>query len=213
MKEIKNSNNEINYLLYLPKNVEENMPVLLYLHGIGERGINLEDVKKFGMPKYLNDIEIPYIIICPQCLQNNFWDYHLREVEIVLSDVIEKYNADKDNVCILGSSMGAFASWNYIMQRPNLFTSLISVAGGAMLPIGSNVELIKDKNILIYHGDSDDIISCEKSIEIYNALKNKNAKNVELKIIKNDNHYLSTHAFEDPYLYEWLDNNLRKKQE
>ena len=77
-----------------------------------------------------------------------------------------------------------------------------------MLPIENTLSKIKDKAILIYHGDKDDVIDVSKSIEAYNKLKSIEAKNIELKIIENDNHFLTSHAFKDKYLYEWLERNI-----
>ena len=60
----------------------------------------------------------------------------------------------------------------------------------------------------MYHGSADDIIDVNESIRAYNKLKNIDAKNIELKIVENDNHFLTSHAFKDKYLYEWLRNNI-----
>ena len=197
----------LGYYVYFPKDVKENMPVLVYLHGIGERGDNLDNVEKYALPKYMNRFDIPYIVIAPQCQESNFWDYHLRDVEKILKIEYDKFKFDKKNIFILGSSMGAYGAWNYLMQRPNLFKGIISVAGGIMLPINQVMLPLKEKAILIYHGDNDDVIDLNQSIMAYNKLKDIGATNIELKIIKGDNHYLTSHAFKDKYLYEWLNKN------
>ena len=198
------------YYLYTPNKQKQNLPVLLFLHGIGERGNNLSDIEKYALPKYLKQgLELPYIMIAPQCSKNNFWDYHLRDIEKILEIERKKLNFDKNNIFVLGSSMGAYGAWNYIIQRPNIFKGIISVAGGIMLQIKENLEKIKDKSILIYHGDNDDIIDVNQSIETYNKLKSIGATNIKLKIIKGDNHYLTSHAFKDRYLYEWLLKNTK----
>lgn len=198
-----------NYYIYYPSIVKENMPVLVFLHGIGERGNNLTDIEKYALPKYMNKFDIPYIVIAPQCHENNFWDYHLRDVEKVLEIEYKKFRFDKNNIFILGSSMGAYGSWNYLLQRPNLFKGIISVAGGIMLPIDQVLLPIKEKAILIYHGDNDNVINLSQSITAYNKLKDIGATNIELRIVKGDNHYLTSHAFKDEYLYEWLKKNTK----
>lgn len=198
----------INYIVYAPETKESDLPLLLFLHGIGERGNKVEDVEKYAMPKYMNKFNIPYIVVAPQCTNNNFWDYHLRDVEKILEEVYKEYKYDKNRVCILGSSMGAFGAWNYIMSRPELFKGIVSVSGGIMLPINQTLSQVKDKAILIYHGNNDDVIDVNESIQAYNKLKNIDSKNIELKIIENDNHFLTSHAFKDKYLYEWLEKNI-----
>ena len=200
------------YYVYHPSVIKENMPVLVFLHGIGERGDNLSDIEKYALPKYMNKFDIPYIVIAPQCHNNNFWDYHLRNVEKVLEVEYKRLEFDKNNVFILGSSMGAYGAWNYIIQRPNLFKRIISVAGGIMLSIDQVLLPLKEKAILIYHGDNDDVIDVNKSITAYNKLKDIGATNIELKIIKGDNHYLTSHAFKDKYIYEWLEKNIKGEQ-
>ncbi len=198
----------INYIVYSQDKKDDNLPLLLFLHGIGERGNKVEDVEKYALPKYMNNFDIPYIVVASQCTDNNFWDYHLRDVEKILEEVYKEYKYDKNRVCILGSSMGAFGAWNYIMSRPELFKGIVSVSGGIMLPINQTLLPLKDKSILIYHGNADDVIDVNESIQAYDKLKSIDSKNIELKIIENDNHFLTSHAFKDKYLYEWLEKNI-----
>lgn len=208
-KYIRVNSDRFNYYVYFPSVVQENMPVLVYLHGIGERGNELSNIEKYALPKYMNKFEIPYIVIAPQCYNNNFWDYHLRDVEKVIEKEYKIFQFDKKNIFILGSSMGAYGAWNYLIQRPLLFKGIVSVSGGIMLPIEQNLELIKDKSILIYHGDNDNIVDVSESLEAYNKLKKIGATNLELKIMKGENHYLTSHAFKDEYLYKWLEKNIK----
>ena len=207
-KKITSNNTFFKYYVYYPSIIKENMPVLVYLHGIGERGNKLIDIEKYALPKYMNRLEIPYIVIAPQCHNDNFWDYHLRDVEKVIDREYKNFKFDKKNIFILGSSMGAYGAWNYLIQRPQLFKGIISVSGGIMLPIEQNLQLIKNKPILIYHGDKDDVVDVSESTSIYNKLVSMGANNIELKVIKNDNHFLTSHAFKDNYIYEWLDKNI-----
>ena len=82
----------INYIVYAPEAKESDLPLLLFLHGIGERGNKVEDVEKYALPKYMNNFDIPYIVVAPQCTDNNFWDYHLRDVEKILEEVYKDRN-------------------------------------------------------------------------------------------------------------------------
>ena len=207
-KYIKCGKDKLEFMVYTSEKISQNMPVLLFLHGIGERGNNLELIEKYALPKYLNRMDIPYVVIAPQCLEGNFWDYHLRDIEQILEEEYKIYHYDKNRVCILGCSMGAYGAWNYIIQRPNLFKGIVAVAGGIMLPVKQNLLLIKDKPILLYHGDKDDVVDISESENAYNKLKEIGANNIELKIVKDDNHFLCSHAFKDKYLFEWLERNI-----
>lgn len=201
-------NKKFKYYIYTPNEIKENLPMLLFLHGIGERGTNLRDVEKYALPKYLINMDIPFIVIVPQCLDNNFWSYHLRDVEKILDIEHKRLKYNKERVCILGSSMGAFGAWNYIIQRPKLFKGIISASGGIMLPIDQNLELIKDKRILVCHGDKDDIVDVSESLSAYEKLIEYGAKNIELKIVKGANHFLCSRIFEDKYVFNWLEKNI-----
>lgn len=139
----------------------------------------------------------------------NIYTIKAWDVEKIIQKERKKFDFDISNIFITGSSMGAYGAWNYLIQRPDLFKGIISVAGGVMLPIEQNLKLIKDKPILIYHGDRDGVVNVNESINVYNKLMSIGASNVELKIIKNDNHFLTSHAFKDKYIYEWLEKNIK----
>lgn len=75
-----------NYMVNLTNNYEEKtnqlFPVILFLHGIGERGNDISNVKKYGIHKYLDVIDIPFVIISPQCHFSNFWETHTNDIEL-----------------------------------------------------------------------------------------------------------------------------------
>lgn len=198
----------LNYILNLPKDYSLNnniqFPIILFLHGIGERGSDINLVKKYGIHRYLKDIDIPFIIISPQCHSNNFWDMHFTDIEILLKEINRKYNADINRICLIGISLGAYGAWNFAMQRPYLFKSIVSIAGGAMLP--KYASSLKDIPIFIAHGQADNEVYINESLNIYKALINVNAK-VKLKIFPNKGHELCTKIFEEKELYEWIISN------
>lgn len=202
---------EFKYFVYSPEELKDNMPAILFLHGIGERGDNLSDIEKYALPKYMNLMNIPFIVIAPQCFDTNFWDYHLRDVEKIISLEQTKYNFDMDNIFLCGYSMGAFGAWNYAMQRPDLFKGIISVSGGIMLSITDTLNLVKDKPILMYHGEDDDVIDVNESISAYGKLRKLGADDIELRIVYNSNHFITDQVFSDSYLYGWLKSKVKKR--
>lgn len=214
IKKIKKIGNgvEMKYIVYTPKMLKDSMPCILFLHGIGERGNNILDIERYSLPSYLNEFDIPYIVIAPQCHENNFWDYHLRDVEKILNIEEKIYNFDKSNIFVLGSSMGAFGAFNYIIQRPEIFRGIVSASGGIMLPVKENLNRIKDKPILMYHGKEDDIVNVKSSILAYEKLKEVGASNIELKLIDNEKHYVCSTTYKEPYVYKWLCKNLNKNK-
>lgn len=103
------SNKKIDYIINLPNCYYDNSnklyPLILFLHGAGERGNDISDVKKYGIHKYLNNKKLPFIILSPQCKANNFWDAHLNDIELLLDKIKIKYHVDCNKIC------GWYKSW------------------------------------------------------------------------------------------------------
>ena len=207
-KSINTNYGKMDYLVFYPEQLNDNSPIILFLHGIGERGDDIEDIKRYSFPAYASELDLPYVCICPQCSSNNFWEYHLRDVEEIIRKTIEEYNCDGSRIAIMGSSMGACGAWNYMMQRPELFKCLISASGRAEFLLKETIENIIDKSFLIYHGTNDDVIDYHNSVDIYEALKEAGAQDIELKLIEDGNHYVCSTTYKDPYVYKWLEKRL-----
>ena len=207
-KSIDTSYGKMNYLLFYPEELKENIPMVVFLHGISERGTDVNDVKRYSFPAFIQDLDVPYVCICPQCSENNFWEYHLRDVEEIINKTIDEYHCDGKRIAIMGSSMGACGAWSYMMQRPELFKCLISASGRVALPIKENIDKIIDKSFLIYHGTSDDIIDYHNSLEIYEALLEAGAKDVKLQLVEKGDHYVCSNTYKKPYVYRWLKDRL-----
>ncbi|HUG20786.1 MAG TPA: phospholipase, partial [Planctomycetaceae bacterium] len=99
----------VDYLLSLPTDYEskEAWPLVLFLHGAGERGNDLELVKKHGPPKLIAaGKEFPFIVVSPQCPENRWWE----PIELValLDDVSSRHKVDPDRIYVTGLSMGGF---------------------------------------------------------------------------------------------------------
>ena len=102
----------LKYLIYLPKDYDqkEAWPVLLFLHGIGERGDNLDLVKKHGPPKLIaGGKQFPFIVVSPQCPNGHWWE--TVELTALLDEIAKKYKVDQDRIYLTGLSMGGFGTW------------------------------------------------------------------------------------------------------
>src|SRR5438067_12488734 len=92
-----------NYLLYLPKEYDplqsKRWPLILFLHGAGERGDNLELVKVHGVPKIVEqypDLNFPFIVVSPQCSLDARWSSRI--LGRVLDEVVHEFNVDRDRI-------------------------------------------------------------------------------------------------------------------
>ncbi|MDB4743974.1 phospholipase, partial [Planctomicrobium sp.] len=98
---------ELDYLLSLPENYESKneWPLILFLHGAGERGDNLDRVKIHGPPKLIASGEkLPFIVVSPQCPKDRWWN--AVELTALLDEIVEKHNVDESRIYVTGLSMG-----------------------------------------------------------------------------------------------------------
>ncbi len=106
----------LKYLLYLPKGYNKKRdaewPTILFLHGMGERGDDLEIVKKHGIPKIAEGKDdFPFIAISPQCPVTSLWTTMMDELHALLVDAVQRYKVDESRVYLTGLSMGGYGAW------------------------------------------------------------------------------------------------------
>ena len=182
-------------------NKDKKYPLILFLHGSGERGDKIENVKKYGIHRYIDKKNIPAIIVSPQCEENSFWDKYINDLESLIMRMSIEYRVDENKIYLIGVSLGAFASWNFGMQKPDLFAAIVPIAGGAMLP--KFAHLMKNTPVWAFHGARDKEVSVEESVKAVKGLKEAGG-DVRLTIVEDAGHELCTTVFERDELYEWL---------
>ena len=119
------------YLLYLPNDYDqkEAWPLMVFLHGIGESGDNLELVKKHGPPKLIAaGKQFPFIVVSPQCPKNSWWEP--LELKTLLDEIVEKYKVDTNRIYLTGLSMGGFGTWSLAAMQPDRFAAIVPICGG-----------------------------------------------------------------------------------
>jgi predicted peptidase len=199
-KEIKTSIN-VRYVLQLPENQKVKFPLLVFLHGSGERGTDLEMVKNHSPFTYQNAMKTDVAILAPQCPENTWWNTD--EIYELIQSISTTYNVDKSRIYLTGLSMGGWGTWKLATEHPELFAAVAPVCGVTDVNIYKNVEVLKNTPVHIFHGALDDVVSPNMSIDIYQKLKKANP-NCSLTIFPNDNHNSWDSAYSDPKFYEWL---------
>jgi len=200
----------LNYLLYLPENYDKQAkwPVLIFLHGMGERGSNLNDVKKHGIPYELEKgRKLEFIVVSPQCPENSWWNDQSKEVKLLLDTILSKYKADSTRVYLTGLSMGGYGTWDIAMKYPSEFAAIAPVCGGGLAFLGY---LLKDIPVWAFHGDSDKVVPFTESKKMINEI-NKNGGKAELTVYKGVGHNSWTQTYSNPELYKWFLKFSRKK--
>jgi predicted peptidase len=106
---------DIKYLLHFPKDYSATgkpFPLIVFLHGKGQRGDNMDKLKVHGIPKILElDSNFPFVVISPQCSADKRWTDFLESLKALIDDVKDKYNIDKSRVYLTGLSMGGSGTW------------------------------------------------------------------------------------------------------
>lgn len=193
----------LGYIMYVPEERKEDMPLLIYLHGAGERGIHLEHVERHGIPYLISaeKKEIPALVLCPQCPAEFVWNNIVRETKSLIDNTVKEWNIKKDRICITGSSMGGYGTWEMGMTYPEYFSAIAPVCGGGMQ---WRSQKLLTTPVKAYHGNRDDVV------EIVNSrmmMKNLAESNAETELVEmdgfghNDGIY---EAYKNRDLIEWL---------
>lgn len=199
-KEIKRQE-KISYILDYPQNAKENVPLIVFLHGSGERGNDLEKVKAHSPFTYKNLIKEPVAILAPQCPENTWWDtvtvYHL------IKEIQAKYKIDDSRIYLTGLSMGGWGTLKLAMEHPEMFAAVVSVCAPTDRVMYANIHQYKNLNMKIFHGGMDDVVLPENAFNFYQKLHPINPT-AELTIFSNDNHNSWDSTYSNPKLYEWM---------
>jgi predicted peptidase len=200
------------YLLYLPdayeKDKEADYPFILFLHGGGEKGDDLNKVKRNGPPKILeNKKDFPFIVVSPQCPRDERWTAY--KLNALLEGLVEKYRIDEDRIYLTGLSMGGYGTWDLASNYPHWFAAIVPVCGGGDV---RRVRAVKDIPVWAFHGMRDNVIPIERSLELVRALE-KIDGNVKFTVYPEANHNSWTQTYNNPELWEWLLEQKRQKAE
>jgi len=205
---------KLDYFLSLPMQYaseEADWPLILFLHGAGERGDDLQLLKKHGIPRIVSEMpDFPFITISPQCPENDWWLNRLQDLKFLLDTVVKQYRVDTSKMYLTGLSMGGFGTWHMAVEYPDLFAAIAPVCGGGLGILGfpERVLEIKDLPIWAFHGGKDNIVSVEESRILIRTLKDAGGKPM-LKIYPEAGHDSWTETYSDPELYEWFMSNRK----
>ncbi len=195
----------LRYLLFLPRDygIEpgRKWPLILFLHGAGERGNNLKRVKKHGLPKIVERRpDFPFVVLSPQCPEEaTWWDYRLI-LKALLDEIVARYAIDKRRIYLTGLSMGGYGTWGMAMAYPKLFAAIAPICGGGFPEFA---HLLKDVPVWAFHGAEDDVVKLEANQRMVDALRACGG-NVRFTVYPGVGHDSWTQTYDNPELYEWF---------
>lgn len=197
------STQKIPYLLYLPegysKDSSAKFPLILFLHGIGESGSDLQNLIKQSLPKAIEEgLKIPFIVASPQCKMFHWWN--TESLKQFLDEIIKENHPDTNRIYLTGNSMGGYATWALAIKYPDLFAAIVPVCGG-----GNSREVYKIKDIptWVFHGAKDIVVPLSKSRRMVKALRDAGG-NVKFTIYPKEGHHCWRIVYTTPDLYQWL---------
>lgn len=200
----KSAKTTLRYWLALPPvaetKAEGGWPLMIFLHGAGERGDDLNMVKKHGPAKLVGTLpELNrFIIVSPQCPNGRWWD--IEAVKGLIDHIAATQPVDKDRIILTGLSMGGFGTWGLLAKYPDLAAAAVPICGGGD---PSTVAKFKHVPIRVFHGAKDTVVIPQRSEEMVEALK-KAGGTPEYKVYPDAAHDSWTDTYSDPKLYEWM---------
>ena len=192
---------ELGYALQIPLNTKEKKPLMIFLHGSGEKGNDIEKVKIHGPFKYLKTHKLDAYVLAPQCPDNEYWDSEV--LYRLILKIQKENNIDVSRIYLTGLSMGGWGAWNLAFAHPEMFAALVPIAGFV-----DRVPMIEDCKITtipirIFHGLLDDTVNVDYSIAIYKKLKACRA-DIELTIFDDAGHDSWSRVYDNQAIYDWM---------
>ncbi len=203
---------EANYLLFLPEGYdpagEKKWPLMIFLHGAGERGTNLNLVAVHGPPKLVQTKnDFPFVLVSPQCAPGQRWQDDL--VLGLLDEILSKHKVDPDRVYLTGLSMGGYGTWSLAVKHPERFAAAAPICGGGetidvLLSSRQKANALKSLGVWAFHGGKDSVVSPGESERMVNILRRAGCTDVKLTVYPEAGHDSWTEAYKMPELYDWF---------
>ncbi len=216
------------YRLLLPDGYDPGKayPLVIFLHGRGESGNNNESQLANGASLFLRDSirdRFPAIVVFPQCRVSSYWsnvqtvadekgkrDFYFipdgppsasMQLLISLTDnLMNRYKVKKEQVYVMGLSMGGMGVFELVRRKPGLFAAAIAICGGAHPATAAAISKTK---WWIFHGAKDDVVLPRYSEQMVAALRKAGAR-VRFTLYPEANHNSWDPAFAEPGLLDWL---------
>lgn len=200
---------QLKYLMAFPESFDpkQKYPVILFLHGAGTRGSNLEKLKN---NPFFNEIakykDFPFVILAPQCSENTWFDMFER-LKDFSADIVRFDFADPKRIYLMGASMGGYAVWQLAMSMPDYFAAAVPICGGGMY---WNAGRLVNLPIWAFHGGRDATVFPEESKKMTDAV-NAAGGSAKLTIYPENSHDSWSDTYSNPEVFKWLLTNKNQR--
>lgn len=191
------------FLLFLPPSygheAGKRWPLMIFLHGSGERGDDINLVKKHGPPKLLEaQADFPFIVASPQAAANTDWNS--AAVNALIDELVQQLAVDVNRIYLTGLSRGGHGTWAIAADRPERFAAIAPVCGAADPGRACSLKTVP---VWAFHGEDDTVVSLESDARMVEALRACGG-DVKFTVYPGVGHDSWTQTYANPALYEWL---------
>ena len=192
------------YLLDLPKDYAEktNWPLVIFLHGYGESGDDLEMVRNTGLAKLVAEgKQFPFVLVSPQCPAGFYWRGNV--IIGLIDQIVENYSIDTSRIYMTGKSMGGYGTWQISHEYPERFAAIAPIAGGGLFVSPYFVERLKGLPVWAFHDKRDDLVPYQESVRMVEGVDVAGG-NAKLTTYDQGTHDAWTEAYNNDELYDWF---------
>ena len=202
----------LRYWFFLPTDYEKQAqsggaPLLLFLHGAGERGdesgVDIAKVKVHGPPRLLDNPEFaqnfPCVTVSPQCKNGFAWSP--AQLMLLLDHIEKECKIDKNRIYVTGLSMGGFGTWMCLNESPQRFAAAAPICGGAKPEWG---EKLIDTPIWVFHGSKDSVVIPALSERMVDAVRKAGGKKILFTVFEGVGHDSWVPTYDNQLLYDWM---------
>ena len=210
---------DYDYQIYVPPIQDERQPpVMIFLHGIGQRGSGgiVPTAGAAGAIARHYFAQVPAIVLVPQCRQGSYWSDPVMDEMVMsaLAETVAEFGADEQRVSLIGVSMGGYGVWHFAARHPKKFAALVSICGGSSITTGERFKPVAEKiaktPAWLFHGADDKIVPVSESRQIVKAIEASGGK-VKYNEYPNVGHNVWLNALGEKDLLPWvLEQRLEK---
>jgi predicted peptidase len=199
----------LSYLLYEPQAAGrkgESCPLVVFLHGMGERGDDLSRVAAQGPPLLAeNGRAFPFFLVAPQCPAQSSWIFQLDALRGLLADLVRRLPVDTSRICLTGLSMGGFGTWHMAVEYPHAFSAVVPICGGSALASGMDQRLgaIAHVPVWAFHGAKDAVVPIILQQMLVEGLRAAGGT-VQFTVYPDADHDSWTATYENQQVYDWM---------
>jgi len=193
---------DMQYVTVYPKDYKSinKYPVIIFLHGAGTRGNDIEKLEKNVFFQTVKEYEnFPFIIVAPLC-HEFFWFDMMAKLKSLVYLVSETESVDNKRIYLMGNSMGGYATWHMAMSMPEMFAAIVPICGAGVYALAGRLVNVP---VWAFHGKEDPTVFVEESEKMVAAVNQKGGT-AKLTIYPDCKHNSWSETYKNPEVFAWL---------